>query len=264
MSKYTIELRKVCDIYTRKEVENWFKNYELSDYLLPDQEQLLKNSNIWNKDKLAKKIVDHYYMREIGFETPALFKHYAKITMEEIMEEKLPILYTTAIKYDPLINVDFTETYERDTNGSENNKINGNSSNQGSSQTLNNGSSNSSSNSNSSGISVNSDTPQGQINKNEILKGKYASNVTANETNSQVTDNTQTNNTIDQQQNSSSTTNETFDGLSTNKEKSTRHQIGNSGALTTSQNLIKQFRDIIVAVDKDIIQDLNILFMNIY
>lgn len=65
MSKYTIELRRVCDIFTREEVENWFKDYNILDYITPDQYQVIQETSIWNKDKLARKIVDHYYMREI-------------------------------------------------------------------------------------------------------------------------------------------------------------------------------------------------------
>lgn len=65
MAKYTIELRRVCDIFTREEVENWFKDYNILDYITPDQYQVIQETSIWNKDKLARKIVDHYYMREI-------------------------------------------------------------------------------------------------------------------------------------------------------------------------------------------------------
>ena len=32
MSKYTIELRKICEIATRDRVESWFKDYDLYDY----------------------------------------------------------------------------------------------------------------------------------------------------------------------------------------------------------------------------------------
>ena len=74
MSKYTIELRKVCDIYTREEVESWFKDYDITKYLTNDEIKVITDRNTWNKDNLAKKIVDYYYMREIGQETPALFK----------------------------------------------------------------------------------------------------------------------------------------------------------------------------------------------
>ena len=185
MSKYTIELRKVCDIYTRKEVENWFKDYNLEDYLTQDEIDIINKRGTWNKEKLAKKIINHYFMHEIGLETPALFKHYAKITMEEIMESKLPLIYSASIKYDPMVNVDFTEKFERDIEGSSENQDNSSSS----SETSGNSSSNSSNN--SSGLVVNSDTPQGQINKSEILNGKYASSTQANENSSSIEDTTQ-------------------------------------------------------------------------
>lgn len=65
MAKYTIELRKVCDIYGRDEVESWFNSYELTDFLTQEQALVITNSKVWSKDRLAKKIVDHYFMREI-------------------------------------------------------------------------------------------------------------------------------------------------------------------------------------------------------
>lgn len=73
MAKYTIELRKICDIYGREEVEKWFKDYNIENYLTPSQIEVITKFNIWSKERLAQKIVDHYYMREIGFETPRTF-----------------------------------------------------------------------------------------------------------------------------------------------------------------------------------------------
>lgn len=232
MATYTVELRKLCEIYTRAEVENWFKDYQLSDYLLPDQLEVLNKTNIWNKEKLAKKIVDHYYMREIGFETPELFKHYAKLTMNEIMESKLPLIYTTALEYDPLVNVDFTETFNRTTEGEGENK----------------GNSKSNAKNNASGLNINSDTPQGEINKENILNGNYATNTSASETESNITDETNT---------TSSLTNK-------NKEEFTRHLKGNQGISATYQAMIKQFRENIVSVDREIINELQTLFMGLY
>ena len=121
MSKYTIELRKLFEeniyspaLYTREEIENWFSDYKLEDYLTPEQINSIEVSGIWTKEKLAKKIVDHYYMREIGFETPELFCHYVKSTMNEIMEEYLLKIYTKFLEYDPLSSVDYTEEYTRE------------------------------------------------------------------------------------------------------------------------------------------------------
>lgn len=224
MSSYTIQLRKVCDLYGREEVESWFKDYEISDYLLPEQqEQLEEYSNIWSKNKLAKKIVDNYYMREIGFETPALFRHYAKIEMEQIMEEMLPLIYTTALEYDPLINVNYTEEFQRTASQE--------------------GTSNSSSNNGASALNIISDTPQGQIAKADILQGKYASGTTASENEVNISDETE--------QNQSS------------EEAYTKTFKGNQGISATYQAMIKQFRENIVACDKMIIEKLNDLFFRI-
>lgn len=240
MSDYTISLRQICEIYGRNEVESWFKNYNLNDYLTEEQITLINTANVWNKEKLARKIVDHYYMREIGFETPALFAHYAKVYMQEIMERKLPIIYTQYLKYDPLSNVDFTETYTREIIG--NNEVNSNGT----------SSSNSSSNSTGSGLQINSDTPQGEINKQNILNGTYASSTSANET-------TNNSNINDTTQNSTSS-----NGTSNQKEVFTRHEEGDNGVIITNQRLVKEYREIISAVDEDIIKELNKLFMGLY
>ena len=232
MASYTMELRKVCDFYGREEVENWFKDYQLEDYLTADQITSIVHAGIWNKNKLAKKIVDHYFMREIGFETPGLFANRVKARMQEIMEDYLPVIYSNSIEFDPLVNVDFTETFEREIE----------------SESTNNGSSESSSNSNSSGLNVNSDTPQGQISKTTILQGNYASNTSASETESGVTDTTETENT----------------GTANQTESYTKRTKGNSGVSATAQALIMQYRDTIRAVDREIIENLNDMFMGIF
>ena len=228
MAKYSMELRKVCDYYTREEVENWFKNYELSDFLRSDEIESIETANIWSKDRLAKKIVDHYFMREIGFETPALFRHYAMVTMQEIMEEKLPLIYSSSIKYDPLVNVDYTEKFERSLEGSANN------------------SGESSSNSSSDSLNINNSTPQTRISKQNLNDGIYASSVNQNE--SSINDKTTTSN------NGSSSSNENY----------IKNVKGNSGVSATAQKMIEQYRQNIIAIDRDIINELNSLFMGLY
>lgn len=232
MASYTMQLRKVIEYFGREEVENWFKDYELNHYLTPTQIEQITKFNVWSKDRLAEKIVDNYYMREIGFETPALFKHYAKIEMKKLMERYLPKIYSNFLEYDPLSNVDFTETYTREIAG----------------QTQNQGTSNSTSQNNASGLNVNSDTPQGQISKQNILTGSYASQTNASETESEIQDNTSTEN----------------QGTSNTIETFTRHEEGDNGVIITNQRLVKEYREIIVAIDEEIINELNCLFMGIY
>lgn len=216
MSKYTIELRKIATLFGEDEVKSWFTDYELTDFLTQAEIDVINERGTWNKEKLANKIYNHYFMREIGFETPALFRLRVKSTMQELMEEYLPLIYSAAIEYDPLVNVDYTETYAGD------------------------GTSNSTSNNNGTGLTVNSDTPQGQINKQEILNGKYASSTTATDTENTITDNSSSNN---------------------NYEKKVK---GNSGVSATAQRMIAQYRDNIRAIDREIIDKLEPLFMGIY
>ena len=224
MSKYTIELRKIIEYEGRETVENYFKDYCINNYLRPNEVESILNANIWSKDRLASKIVDHYYMREIGYETIGLFKHYAKVYMREIMERYLPLIYSNSINYDPLVNVDYTETFTRNITGS--------------------GESESNSTNNASGLSVNSDTPQGQISKANILNGNYASNTGASETESSITDSTSNSNNTD--------------------ENYTKRVKGNSGVSATAQKMIEQYRKNIIAIDEQIIKELDKLFMGLY
>ena len=159
MSKYTVQLRKIIDELGEDEVKSWFMSYDLHDYLSDHEIAVIEKRGTFSKEKLAKHILNHYYMHEIGLETVALFKHYAKMAMDEIMEAKLPLIYSAAIEYDPLVNIDFTETYT----GS------------------NSGSANANTSSSSNGISMDSDTPQGKVSKESILAGEYVSSTTGNE-----------------------------------------------------------------------------------
>lgn len=219
MAKYTLELRELFEpikfnppIYTRNDVEEWFKDYELEDYLTQLQINTIMKANIWSKEKLAKKIVDHYYMRELGFDTIALFRHQVKVKMQELMEEYLPLIYSSSIEYDPLVNVDVETTLSRRVDDAGTNSA--------------------------SGLTINSDTPQGQVSKSDILAGTYASSTQGGES-------------------TNSNTNQTI-------ESSTTKTKGNSGVSATAQKMVSQYRENIRAIDREIINKLNILFMGLY
>lgn len=209
-------------IFGRQTVENWFKDYDLSDYLTDAEIATITARGVFDKDKLAEQIVDHYWMHEIGYETPALFEHQTKVFMKELMEEKAPLIYSMSITYNPLQNMNYTESY--------------------SGQNSNQASANSSSTTNGSGLTVNSDTPQGQISKSAILGGSYASSTGANETTNTVTDTTS---------NSGSGT-----------DSHTKTITGNNGV--TYQKLIEDYRKNIIAINRDIIKAAGSLFMIVY
>lgn len=210
MAKYTTNFYSLLNmgIYTKEDLKSWFTDYELSDYLTQEEIEVIESRGTWNKDKLADKIIDTYFFREFGLETPAMFKHYAKIKMRNIMESKLPLIYSAAIHYDPLVNVDFTESFERNSTGT----------------------------ATSSGLNVNSDTPQGQINKGDILNGSFASSTSADES----------------------------DGSTSSNEEYLKRVKGNSGVSATAQKMVEQYRQNIRAIDYEIIKELKTLFMGIY
>lgn len=220
MSRYTVELRDIVENTSREEVESFFTDYRLEDYLTEQEIAVINERGTWSKERLAQKIVDHYYMREIGVETVGLFKLKAKVAMQEIMEEKLPLIYSAAIKYDPLVNVDYTEEYDSASSSNSTGKSKGT----------------------STGLNVNSDTPQGQINKTSILQGAYASSTGASE---------------------SEATNEDVSSNNGSQTYSKRVK-GNSGVSATAQKMVQQYRENIIMIDRDIIKDLSSLFMGIY
>lgn len=224
MAKYTFELRELIDTFGREEVKSWFEDYELSDYLTPEEIAVIEEKGVWSKDRLAERILTHFYLREVGQDSPGAFILMTKDLMKELMETYVPLIYSASIKYDPLVNVNFSETYDRTTNNTGNRTSTGNI--------------------NNSGLVIESDTPQGQINKDSILQGKYASHTTGNEGNQSNNDST---NTAD-----------------SGNEHSVRTTKGNSGVSATSQAMIQQYRDIVRALNTEIVYQLEPLFMGIY
>lgn len=224
MSKYTIELRKICQITSRETVESWFMDYNLEDYLTDEEINVINNRGTFTKKKLAERIVDHYYMREIAFETIPLFENRVKNKIKEIMERQSFRIYSASIKYDPLVNVDFTESFDRSMNGE--------------------GTSNSSSTSSGNGLAVNSDTPMGQISYDKIMAGDYASSTGASESNNSISDSSNT--------------------QSNQNENYIKKVKGNSGVSATAQKMIEQYRENIIEITNDIIYELRDLFFILY
>lgn len=216
MAKYTMEIRELISTFGEDEVKGWFKDYELSDYLTAEEIQVIKDRGCWNKDQLADRIIDYYYTREIGSDAIGQFILFTKNKMREVMETYAPLIYSASIAYDPLVNVDYVENLERQTNGK------------------------TSSTSSSSDLGINSDTPMGQINKQQILEGKYASSTVGNEGTSEGS------------------------GNSSGEEHYVKHVKGNSGVSATAQKMVEQYRENIRALNSEIVEDLEPLFISVF
>lgn len=90
--KVTMELREVvkdCDIFDRCDLfPIWDENH---------------------RGELEKKIIEHYYFRQIGFETVGRFKFELNVMLREIMPRYIKIYKTTLYKYNPIENYNMEE-----------------------------------------------------------------------------------------------------------------------------------------------------------
>ena len=268
MSDYTITLKRCSEIYGRNEIISWFYNYNIYETLTIKQaEELMRPIDLfgnyaWSPEKLAEMIFEHYLMREIAFETPELFRHYAKVKMQEIMPKYLLLLWSASVKYNPLEDnetFNITETFKGNKNDERNNNFSGETSNEGESRTT--GASTSSSTSSSSGLQINNDTPQGNINKQNILNGSYASSTSANESEGTIYDSTSSVSSNTLSNNETKTNNETSKG--NQDETYTKTKSGFDLKLSNMEKIM-EYRKTIENYNLQIIEECNSLFFALY
>lgn len=233
MSRYTIELRYLIE-----------GNYDLGlkDYPIFDDSY---------REQLNNKIIQHYYFREIGFETEALFKNRLNQKMNEIMPYYNQMYESSKLKIDPLSTIDLEEVFSRKS------KTTG----EGTSSTS--GTGNNTNNFNSTDttdygkISKFSDIAQAQTTPNEILNDKYLTSATVDDGQDKNT-NTGTN---------TSQTESTTSGTSTDErnldEDTTLTRKGNNGSASESE-LLNMYRETFLNIDMMVIDELSELFLGIW
>lgn len=213
MAKYTTTIRNLMD--------NNF-DFGLKDYPIFDEEY---------RELLNNKILMHYYMDEIGFETAGLFKVYLNNKMNEIMP-----YYNELYKKqkDLLLNFDkttnLTETFTRDNTTDTNTKSNSTSSNTASGNSKN----------------VYQDTPMGSITEQDIDNYDHASSQEFNKN----------------QNTSSIEDNSNLTGKATSLENYIRTKTGNNGRLYGIE-ILKMIKNNYMNIDEMVINELQDLFMGI-
>ena len=222
MSKYT------TTIYNLKQMNF---DFGLNDYPIFDEAY---------RTTLNNEILDYYLTAEIGFETPALFKHYLNSTMRLIMP-KYNAMYVaqSQLALNPLGNVDLTETSNRqkeiDTTTNSQSQ----------------GTGNSNSTSNANGKNLFQDTPQGQLASTDLENQRWATNLTL------------TSNGITDQSNTNTQSNVNGREDKDSVENYTRRIIGNNGKKYNVEiyaKLVNEFKNI----DQLIIGELRECFMGVY
>lgn len=233
MSRYTIQLRWLIE-----------GDYDLGlqDYPIFDESY---------RETLNNKIIQHYYFREIGFETEALFKNRLNTKMNEIMPYYNQLYKSAQIQLKPLSTIDYLEEITR--NLDSNTTGEANSTGSGSSSTTTSGTSKI----DYGKISKFSDIAQAQTSPNQILNDTYLSTATVEDGDDTTTDSGTGSNE------STSTTKGTSKGTRADTETTQLTRKGNNGTASESE-LLNLYRETFLNIDMMVIDDLSDLFLGIW
>lgn len=236
MSKYTTEVRFICETCAKLTESSGFNNIE--DILDKSWNKIFSDFPIFDEQyraELCKKILRHYYTREICCETVGRWKLFLSDKMKNIMPYYNQLYQSELLKIQPLVSVDRSVTHNG--TGSETKTTKRNGTNTTSSST--DGSTNT--------WSYYSDTPQGGI--NGLDSNDYLTNATHN-----VGSDTTTS-----RLNGATSDNETGNG--TRKDMYVDKILGFEG--NQSEMLLK-FRETFLNIDMMVIDNLKDLFFTLY
>lgn len=264
-TKVTLELRELIE----SGVDPW--DFEYDGYYEGEE-----------KTAFEKKVIDHFYFRQIGQETVGRFLHYFRSRIREVMPYYKSLYKSIQLMEsieNPFGNVDITETFEEETEGTSTGSSSGTST-SSSSATSEDSSQNDRTYGSERDVGINgtntvsserrfSNTPMGSISNLD----NYLTEATK-ETNSD----TQTNSTVEHNTGSegvtassestatssgtASTSGESSD-TSTGKTKRTIHREGNHGVNTYAHDML-EYRQILLNIDMLVINELNDLFLMVY
>lgn len=239
MSKYTTEVRFIC--------EN-FAGLEESVGLTSVSEVIAKSrGKIFDfpypifdekyRSVLETKILRHFYTREIGLETVALWKLNLETKLNEIMPFFNQLYKSELLEFNPFYDVDVTRTHDGSVNRTENVQSTG-------SNTV-----NETGTIKSDREERYSDTPQGTL--ANVESNTYLTNAGSTDTNTQSSNNSTTSTLYSQ------------DNRANNLEQYTEIVKGKQGGANYSDLLIK-FRKTFLNIDMEVINALGDLFLNLW
>lgn len=245
MSKYTTQLRYICEAKAgfRESTSNYMEVINKSyDKIIFPETQLYDPAYA---PILFKKILRHYYFDEIGHETAGQFIFRLNTKLDEILPYYNRLYESAALEFNPLYDVDYTITGNREDNNTANRTRTDNLKSKRTDDLK--------SHSESLDWDTYSDTPEGSlsgVNNNSYLTTarKLDSEADGTNTGTQTMDNTGT------QKN---------DDIIHNLNEYYEHVVGKRGGADYSDMLLK-FRETFLNIDMLIIDELRSLFMGVY
>lgn len=250
MSKYTTEVRFICETASGLGES---KGYADVDTIITNAIPKIFTFTFPIFDEnyrtvLEKKILKHFYTREISEETVGLWKLRLDAKLNEIMPYYNKLYNSELLEFNPLYTANLTRKKKTDYDSNRN--------------TSNNGTVNSTSNSNGSGTGTNtnvgldlySDTPQGSI--TNVENETYLTNArkTTDTGNSSSTTSNSTTGNVTNSDTGTDALNSTEDYLET--------VIGFEGS--SASDLLIKYRDTFLNIDMMVIGDLETLFFQLW
>lgn len=279
MSKYTTELRYICEIeagLSESVGQTKIKDViakaipKIFDFDFPIFDESYRNV-------LETKILKHYYTREIGLETYGLWKLKLDTKLNEIMPFYNQLYKSALLEFNPLYEVDYSKTGNRDSSGTRDNTEN-NSESYNESIDYNESHDESTTNSNDGTLTKGttttttnyySDTPQGAI--SNVIDGTYLTNATYNVVGNTGSDSTTNNGSVDSD-GSSNSKNETDGSRKGSKSSNsnltdTESYLENVRGKMSSKSysaLLMEYRETFINIDMMLIEELSDLFFGLW
>ena len=258
MSKYTTSIRWIVEMYTEE-----MEGLPITDRIKASLPRIFDFDfpmySEEHRTSLERKIIMHYFNKEIGAETFGLWKFWLEERLNLIMPKYIEIYKTTNFDYLKTFSENETYTSNRKSDGqivdTSNLERNDNGSDliTTSVDTINN------SNGDVTSNAINSDFPQGNINGIDYASTGQDVN-TKNKQDDKI--HSSSTNTTDKNNKVTSKTNTNSDRIDNTTENYTRHKEGYNGKSTTELNM--EYRNSIINIDNMIISELKDLFMLIY
>ena len=270
MSKYTTEVRYICESLAGYDESQGGANVDaIVNTAAP---KIFESFPIYDESyraTLMNKILRHYYTREIGLETYALWRLKLNTKMREIMPY-FNMMYKVATQdYNPLYDVDLTRTRKGTVEqaGTESESSNTKTSTTGDNSSSSIGSDRTDTTGTSTGQQINkvSDTPQGGL--TDLMNDRYMSGASvANNSGSDT--GSSTSSSQDSTNGEYSSESEGEGNRNSNRSAETTEDyiervVGKQGAGSYSKMVVEYYKAI-VNVDQQIIDSLSDLFMNVW
>lgn len=279
MSKYTTEVRYICETEAGlSESVGYSKIKDVIAKAIPkifDFDFPIFDENYRNV--LETKILKHYYTREIGLETYGLWKLKLDTKLNEIMPFYNQLYKSALLEFNPLYEVDYSKTGNRDSSGTRDNTEN-NSESYDESVDTNESHDESTTNSNDGTLTKGttttttnyfSDTPQGAI--SNVIDGTYLTNATYNVTGNTGSDTTS--NTGSADSDGSSKSKNEKDGSRKGSKTSNSNLTDTESYLESVRGkmssksysaLLMEYRETFINIDMMLIEELSDLFFGLW